>query len=70
MRALPGRGRRAYNALSFWPRADGSHPQSIFGFTSAEAEITRLLMSGLDRQEIADQLTISLNTVRASAKSL
>ena len=44
--------------------------QSIFGFTSAEADVARLLMLGLDRREIADRLLISLNTVRAHLRSL
>jgi DNA-binding CsgD family transcriptional regulator len=47
-----------------------AHLRSIFGFTSTEAEVARLLMRGLDRQEIADQLLISLNTVRAHLRNL
>lgn len=44
--------------------------RALFGFTAAESEVARMLMQGLDRQEIADRLSVSLNTVRAHLRKL
>jgi DNA-binding CsgD family transcriptional regulator len=44
--------------------------RGLFAFTAAESEVAQLLMQGLDRKEIADHLSVSLNTVRTHLRNL
>ena len=44
--------------------------RGLFDLTAAESEVAQLLMQALDRQEIADRLSVSLNTVRTHLRNL
>jgi DNA-binding CsgD family transcriptional regulator len=42
----------------------------IYGLTAAETRVTRYLVSGLDPQQIAEQTSTSINTVRTQVRSI
>ena len=42
-----------------------ANPMARFGLTERECEVLELLDAGLSRREIAEMLTVSLNTVKS-----
>lgn len=48
----------------------GEWPGRAFGLTEREADTLALVVSGLENDEIADQLYVSVNTVKARLKSI
>jgi DNA-binding CsgD family transcriptional regulator len=52
------------------PKVDRRVLKALFRFTDTEAEIAEILMRGLNLDQIADELEIMVNTVRAHLKKL